>query len=468
MKNSETAAVPVAAAAAVSKADVFNRKKRDNSFNEPELRNLKVLFFLYGFLIFGSIIMPQYFGVHIGYDITCSRLANILIILYMLRSPKIFTHFYKTILRCAITVPIVLYLFVAAYTMVFRIDINALFLVFLEMLTLFMLIYGIRYVVGVRRAIKWVRGCAYFFGVYGLIEYACGQSLFLKFFKTMPTAVVNSYRSGHYRIMGSCGHTLGYGLVLLLFISLACLDEERNEMNLMKRPVLYVLLLMNVFLTGSRSTLGIAVMESAIILLFSNRDNIKKSLLAVSGLVIVLGLFLLVFNQSSMGQYLLGQIMSVVDQFLGTEYAGMFGVSLETLKNSTSYREVLPDIFKLDWLNPFIGRGLKGFGGAEVNGVFVHSIDNYYIAQYIKYAYPGMISYILFMVVLLVVLIRDILEHKSAIAKAVLIGAFCYYLNLWWVDALQTLKYMYVFVAIFYADRLEMKDNIKYKRLLKK
>ena len=50
---------------------------------EPEMKNMKVLFFVYAFFIISAYIMPQYFGVHIGYDITCMRLSNILIIMYM-------------------------------------------------------------------------------------------------------------------------------------------------------------------------------------------------------------------------------------------------------------------------------------------------------------------------------------------------------------------------------------------------
>ncbi len=446
---------------------VYGRGKQNSLVQEPELRNLKVLFFIYGFLIIAGIIMPQYFGVHIGFDFTCSRFANVFFVLYMFCNPKILTHFCKTATRCSILLPLMLYLFVAGYTMVFRVDINAFFLVFLEIFTLFMLIYGIRYVIGYKRAFRWVIYCAYFLSVYGLVEFACGQSLFLKFFRTMATAVVNSYRSGHYRIMGPCGHALAYGLVLILFIALACLDEERNEVNLIKRPVLLVLLYMNVFLTGSRSTLGIAVLEAVIILLFSNRNNIKKSLFAILAIIMFLAVFLLLFNQSGMGQYMLGQVMSVVDQFFGTEYAAQFGISTETLQNSSEYREVLPEIFKLDWLNPLVGRGAYGFGGAEINGKFIHSIDNYYVLQYIKYAYPGMITYILFMIFMLCVLIRDIAESKSAVSKVVLIGAFCYFLNLWWVDALQTLKYVYIVIAIFYAHRLERKDSMKYLRMTK-
>ncbi len=428
--------------------------------NEPELRSLKLLFGIYTFFIFASIIMPQYFGIHIGYDITCARFSNILFVTYIAMCPFIMTHFAKTVVRCEIFYPLCLYLFVSVYTMVYRTDVNAFFLVFLEVFSLFMMIYGIRYVIGYRRAIKWIIGCAYFLGCYGIVEFLYGRSIFLQFFKTMATTVNNAYRSGHYRIMGPCGHSLGYGLVLLLLIAIACVDLEKNELYLFRRPMLLALLYINVFLTGSRSTLGIAVLEMVVILLFSNQKNLKKSLFWM--LVVGAGFagFLVLFQGTGMGQYLMGQVASVIDQFFGTNFAQKYGIDTETLKNSSEYRDVLPLIFKLDWLNPIVGRG-RGFSGAEINGIYIHSIDNYYVMQYIKYAYPGMIAYILFLVVLLCVLIRDLVKrnnHHSAVTKVVLIAAVMYFFNLWWVDALQTLKYIYIFIGIFYAAYLEEKD----------
>lgn len=436
---------------------------KDNKFilgNEPELHKLKFLFGLFAFFVFSSIIMPQYFGIHIGYDITCARFSNLIFVIYLFSSPVIMTHFLQTAVRCEILYPLLMYLFVAGYTMVFRTDINAFFLVFLEIFSLFMMIYGIRYVVGFRRAVKWVLGCAYFLGCYGIVEFLYGKSIFLQIFKTMPTAVHNAYRSGHYRIMGPCGHSLGYGLVLLLFIALACVDLEKNEIYLFKRPILLILLYINAFLTGSRSTLGIAIIEMVVLLVFSNRVNLKKALFWLSTAGMLFLVFLVAFQNTGMGQYLMGQIASVIDQFFNTNFAIKYGIDTETLQNSEDYRKVLPLIFKLDWLNPLVGRG-RGFGGAELNGVYVHSIDNYYVLQYIKYAYPGMISYILFMIVMLVVFIRGLLKKSknTALTKVVFIGAVMYFFNLWWVDALQTLKYMYIFIAIFYAAQLEEKDR---------
>ena len=437
------------------------KSQRQIVLQEPELKKLKILYGIYVFFIFGAIIMPQYFGVHIGYDITCARLANLLFLVYMIANPLILNHFVKTTLRCEIFYPIFLYLIVAGYTMVFRTDVNAFFLVFLEAFLLFMMIYGIRYVIGYQRAVRWIIGCSYFFGIYGLVEFACGQSLFLKFLATVPTAVTNCYRSGHYRVMGPCGHPLGYGLVLLLLIALACVDLEKDEIYLFKRPVLLVLLLVNVILTGSRSTLGIAAAEVVVILLISNRTNIKKSLFMMVCCIVLLGLFLLLFHKTGVGRYILMQITSVIDQVFGTEWAGVFGADVTTLQNSENYRKNLPEIFKLDWLNPLIGRGIKRGFGAEINGVFIHSVDNYYVVQYIKYAYPGLISYMLFIGTTLFVMIKSIRFFKSALCKLALVATVCYYVNLWWLDALQTLKYEYIMIALFFAFVLQKRDEAK-------
>lgn len=438
-----------------------NQKEMLIGTNEPELKNLRVLFTIYTFFVCASIVMPQYFGVHIGYDITCARLSNLLFIGYIVFNPKILTHFFQTVVRCEVIYPLCLYLFVAGYTMVLRADVNAFFLVFLEFFSLCMMIYGIRYVLGYQRAIKMVIGCSYFLGFYGLLEFVYGKSIFLQFLSTVPNTVKNSYRSGHYRVMGPCGHSLGYGMVLLLFIAFACIDLKKNEVYLFKRPVLLVVLYMNVFLTGSRSALAISMLEMLVILLFSNRKNIKKSIWYLIVALVSFSIIMLFIYKTGIGQYVMGQITSVIDQVLGTNYSTNFGVETDRLKDSTEYRKVLPKIFTLDWLNPLVGRG-RDFGGAEIDGVFVHSIDNYYVAQYIKYAYPGMISYILFMVVLAVVLIRDMFikgNEISVVTKVVFIGCVHYFINLWWVDALQTLKYVYIVIAIYYAAWLEGKDK---------
>jgi hypothetical protein len=397
--------------------------------------------------------MPQYFGIDIGYDITCTRLAIILLALYVLFNLKILLVFIDSVYKCILTIPLFAYLFVAGYTMIFRVDVNAFMMVFLEILTFYILLFGIRYVIGVIRSIKIILFCAYFLGFYGLLEYVAGHSLYLQFLSTVPNGVSNVYRSGHYRIMGPCGHPLGFGLLLLLFLAIACYDLERDEIFLFKRPLLLVVLFLDIFLTGSRSTLGLAVIELGIILLFSGKDNIKKALTILAITVIFVALFLFLNRNNSLGRYLIMQIASVIDTALGTRYSELFGAEIGRLESSEEYREYLPKIFGLDWLNPILGRGVKRglsveFVDPDGSPVYIHSIDNYYVAQFIKYAYPGMISYIVFIAVSIVTLFRNGLRYKCSLFVLIGISVSIYFLNLWWVDALQTLKFLYVYLAL--------------------
>lgn len=426
---------------------------------EPELRNLKLLFGLYAFLLFTDFLMPQYFGINIGFDFTCTRIADVLICLYMVLNPQVFRHFCYTTVRCRVLIPSLLYLMVCGYTMVLSADINAFFLPLMEFLTLYLLIYGIRFVLGYKRAVRWSILCAYILSVYGLIEYVCRQSLMLKFLRTVPTNVRNAYRSGQYRIMGPCQHPLGYGLLLILFVALAALDVEKDKVNLFKRPVLMLLLLVNVFLTGSRSTLGIVILEFILILCFSCKENVKKSLLIAAGFLVALSIFLLLFSGTNLAKTIMLSITSVIDQFFGTNLAANYGAETTRLDDSENYRKVLPKIFQLDWLNPIVGRGLKRAFGAEIDGVYIHSIDNYYVMQYIKYAYPGLVTYVMFIITTLVCFVKEIFQYRSGLSKLILIGSFCYFFNLWWVDALQTLKFEYVMIALFFALVFAKRDE---------
>ena len=430
--------------------------RKQQTFEQPELYNLKLLLFLNAFMLITGILMPQYFGIHIGWDITCLRFSNILLCMYALMNRRIITHFWSTVIQCTAFLPAVCYLFVAFYTMVLRVDINAFMLVFLEMLTFFMFIYGIRYALGCRRAFRMIIFCAYFLGVYGLVEFLAGHSLYLQFLKTVPTAVVNQYRSGHYRIMGPCGHPLGYGLLLILFIAVACIDYDKDIVYVFKRPILLLLLIVNVFFTGSRSTMGIAALEILVLVIISKRAERWKSIFGIIAMTVVGVIFLLLFYKTTIGQYIMMQITMIVDQVLGTEFSVAYGADIELLRNSEGYREYLPKIFTLDYLNPLVGRGVRrGFGTEFVTDtggtIYIQSVDNYYVVQYIKYAYPGLISYCCFILATVGTMIHYVWKERSGFYKALLVGVCCYFFNLWYLDALQTLKFVYILIALFYA-----------------
>ena len=235
---------------------------------------------------------------------------------------------------------------------------------------------------------------------------------------------------------------------MILMTCFACYDQKKDEVNIFAHFPLLILLALNVFLTGSRSTLGVFVVEIVLMFFVSSIYQKKKFLLLCVVLVIALAIFLVLFQNTSIGSYMMLQITTILDEILGTEWSIQYGADPNALGSSSNYRAQLKYIFTLDWLNPLLGIGRKRSFSAEINGSFVRSVDDFYIAEYIRYAYPGLITFLIFIGYFVWNLIKKAFQRKSALAKVLFVGCVCYLLNLKWVDSLQTLKYLYVVFAI--------------------
>lgn len=446
------------------KSIVCKKATIEYNVDKAELRNAKLLYILMSVLLVADWVMPQYFGVHIGFDFTATRVLNLLILAYFFMNRKAGNHFLKSMLDVQATPYLLLYMLVMVYTTVLRVNVNTFFLNFLDILTFYMVYYGIRYVIGVKKSIDWTVKIAWFLGIYGLVEYVLGFSPMVKFLQTLPyNNVVSAYRSGSYRIMGPCVHSIGYGLMLELLLVLICIDYDKDEMYLFKHPVLYCVLMLNIFLTGSRLALGFAIFESALMVLFSKRKKRKETLFVLVVFIIGFVAFEIAIFKTPLGQYIMMQITSLIDEALGTELAAQYGADTTWLADSTTYRSFLPKIFGVEWLSPLVGQGVSASFIFAIDGMYLKSIDNFYVALYIRYAYPGMIAYLLFFLVTIIKMIKNYIQDHSAVCMALAIGMITYCVSLYWVDYLMTTKYMYILVAIFEAFCSEKHKDAKEK-----
>ena len=195
--------------------------------DKAELKGAGLLFLLMSLLLVADWVLPQYFGVHIMFDITSTRFMNLVLLAYFLLNPKAGNHFLRTIPEVEMTPYLALYMVVIVYTTVLRVNVNTFFLNFLDILTFYMVYYGIRYVIGVRRTIDWTVRIAWVLGIYGLVEYFLGFSPMIRYLMTVPNAAMYGSRSGQYRVMGPCVHSIGYGMLLLLLIAIICIMTYR-------------------------------------------------------------------------------------------------------------------------------------------------------------------------------------------------------------------------------------------------
>lgn len=400
--------------------------------------------------LFSLFILPQYFGIPFPmFDFTMLRIMIIVLLLMILGDRDRRNDFVKVITNYRYSLVLVPYLIVIGYTMVLRVDINAFLNPFLEIVAMYLLIYTVKYSLGLEKTINLIVGFTYVIAILGMVEFVIGRSPF-SYLETISGIYTGQFiRSGHYRIMGPCNHSLGYGLMLVAITPISCIDIKEKNVNILKHPMLMILLLANVFFTGSRSTLSVFVVEIFLLFLFSS-NIVKKKAILIFGIVLsVVAVYVIAFNQTSVAQYIMLQITTILDEIFGTELSVQYGASIAALSSSSNYREQLMSIFTLDWLNPFLGIGRKRAFASEINGSYIHSVDSFYIAEYIRYAYPGLFTYIMYLGYFIIGMVRRFKSEGGGIHKGLFAAVVCYLINLYWVDSLQTLKYLYIIFVIY-------------------
>lgn len=400
---------------------------------------------------FALFVLPQYFGFQVaGFDITTQRITMIILLFFIMGNQRRWLSFIDIIKTCKFTTYIIAFLIVLFYTAVLRFNVNTFLYSFIEFICFFLLIYIIRDVFGIEGFIKLILQFSFLLCILGLIEYGLGYTLF-KYLSTLPDLYTGSFiRSGSYRIMGPCNHALGYGLLLLTVVPIACIDVKNNSINILKNKLLLFLLIINIFLTGSRSTLAILCMELFLLFFYSDKYNAKRTALYFLGIISGITLFVIVFFNTPFARYIMMQVASIYDELAGTEYAVKYGAEVNRLQQSSDYRKMLPYIFTLDWLNPLIGKGSTYVMNVKIGETYIQSIDNFYVAQYIRFAYPGLITYALYLLSVLKSMFITGRKYKSGIVNSMFIGSLCYFVNLWWLDTLMTLKYVYILFAVYY------------------
>lgn len=403
--------------------------------------------------IIATILMPPYFGIPVpGFDLTAVRIMIIVLTVLICFNRERLYEFLPMIKYSGVFLATAPYIFVITYTMVYRTDLKAFLNPFIEFLILFLAIYVIRDSLGMDTALKVMLVCYYILAIEGIIEYFLGYSLFY-YLRTLDGALSGGVfvRNGHYRIAGPAAHALGYGLILNVGLPLTCIDIKSKRFYMFQRPLLFLLMIINIVFTGSRSSFAVMGVEIIGIFLLSEKREKKRTLIVGTLGIIVFGVLLLALSGTSVGGYFMLQITGVIDELFGTSYSVKYGATIGT-QESSNYRDYLWYVFQVSWLNPLVGLGRSRSFSTYINGVAIKSLDNHYIAEYVRYAYPGMFSIIFFFVVMLFIMIKKIHRDRDAYSKACFLGAAAYLLGLYYVDSLGTLKYLYLIFALFVCD----------------
>ena len=303
--------------------------------------------------IFALYVLPQYFGIPFPiFDFTAVRITIVILLLFIVFDYDRTNMFVNIIKNEPMSRVLLSYIIVLLYTMVLRTDINAFLNPIIEILELYLLIYVIKDCIGVDKLVELIIGFCYLLVILGLVEAVIKVSPF-SYLETIKGIYTGRFiRAGHYRIMSSANHSLGYGLMLMTMLPFAGYDVEKKEFRIFRRPLLLVGLLINVFLTGSRSSLGIMFFALAMMIAMTDAKYLRESVVITILLILGFVALCIVLQPTSFGRYIMLQLTSLIDSLFGTSISVKYGADIVHLKQSANYRHFLKEIFKIDWLNP--------------------------------------------------------------------------------------------------------------------
>lgn len=404
--------------------------------------------------LFSLFVLPSYFGIRlIFFDLTALRFFEILLLIGIFKHGKRRNAFIVLVKKCPNNIFILMYMLVVIYTNLIHFSLNTIFYWITNcLLIIFLIAYLIIYEYGIEDFLEKLKKFAWILVSVSPLEILIGKPPF-SFLDTLGKSSTKA-RFGSVRIMGNCSTTNGYAMFLMILLPLFCYDWKSKRVDLGKNKYLLIMLVLNIFLTGSRLTIGTLIIGLVCCFLLQQPMQIKKEIFLFLISIPTIGVILYVFRETDFIRSILRTFFSAVDEILNTNYAVQFGADAQSLFNSSYYRELLwKNTILGNWLNPWLGRGGDFKFGMFVEGYRIFSIDNFYVGQYVVYAWPGVITWFIMSISFLAQMIK-IWMKKNKLGFVLAISFICYYISLWYLDQLQTYSIMAALFGVTYAIRL--------------
>lgn len=168
-------------------------------------------------------------------------------------------------------------MFVVIYTNLIHPSINTIFYWITNgVLVIYLIAYLVVYEYGIEGVLNKFRQYAYILTVISPLELFIGFPPF-SLLDTLGKSNTNA-RFGSVRIMGNCSTTNGYAMYLMILFPLMCYDWKNKRIDLEKNKCLLLLMVLNIFLTGSRLTVGTLILGFMLCFLMQCKKQFVKSL----------------------------------------------------------------------------------------------------------------------------------------------------------------------------------------------
>lgn len=422
----------------------------NNKFNKGKLVvTYKFLFLMY---LVSFIIMPNYSGIKISSLplITAQRFFVIIIYTWTFFNKKIQRSFVDSFKQNKFTFPIIIYLIVCLITTLFTGDINAFFGPLVDqILAFYLMVYCFKNYLKLDEFLNIIKYLIYLVCILGIVEQITGFNIFTLLDSGMTQKLNNGslMRDNTIRICTAFGHPLTYGLFLIIFFPFTCYDVNRKKIYILQNPIIFILVVINMILTGSRSCIGTMFFEIVIIFILSDKKRMGNILVSIIFSFLITATLIFIFYDAPFMQVILRQIFYVIDELFGTSISLEFGGS-SSIKNSSTYRELLWRIFGNSNFSYFIGKGTIYKLRLIINNRVVESIDNFYVNMFIKYAIPGLVSILYIFYTNLKNAFLNLIITKNKLNYILILLTISYLVNLLIVDELATLKFMFIIFSI--------------------
>lgn len=411
-------------------------------------------------------ILPDWFGFNFLMLFSAKRIMLLVCYAFIIFGRKrLFTFLRELKTYKWANLVIALYMLVRLYTAVFRADLQAFAGEFLDGVLVFYLIaYILKHELGINTVLKFLRIVLWILVIEGILEYLTHINLFSFLDTTNQFAVITNIRDGGLRVQSNCHHPIHYGIYVSILFLLSCFDYEKNKIYLFRNPALFLLSLIAIYLSGSRAPLGIFLLSCVVLIFFSKKDDLIKSLIILFAVFAIAILFLFLAGNTSLGREIWQSLAMFSDQLFGTTFvADFFSAELANeYYQSAEYRNILySNVFALDYLNKFLGRGVNYNFSIIINDYWFKSVDNAYVLYYIQFAYPGLITFILLLLFMSGTVLYGMFKTRGAqkLYAAILVAFVCYFINIWYVATMGTFMYIWMLFAIAYVANQNIKNK---------
>lgn len=267
----------------------------------------------------------------------------------------------------------------------------------------------------------------------------------------------STWRADSYRVAAMTSHPIGLGMYFIMMAPLMCIDADKRVVNIAKNWGTLLLVCGGVLLTGSRMPQATFALELFILFLLTEK-SVKRAMapyVVVFGTLAVLSIILL-RNESHIRRYVILNLYQVIDSVFGTELVlDEFGYWQWALTaSSTDYRSLLPRLFFSNDYDPLLGLGVSNDRinniDIVIEGRSIVSIDNFYVLQYLQFAWPGLITIVIMFAYMLIECTVGMLRKRSVVCRMLLVSFVLYFINLWFVADLGTFKYAFSLFGLAY------------------